>query len=219
MSPLPTVLRVAIRTLADGDAGLLETRLTEPQSGAECRAAALRVSGHVLSASGPVQRIEAVVHGHILAAGTPNLATPHVEARFPAASGAAACGFSLLVDTLVLHRTFEFALRITLATGTVVNVASVSGVRNPITTDYSPRLQPLIVNSFGRTGTTLLMRMLAAHPAVVVYNRPPYEIRGSKYWLHALRVLGTPADGRTQLGAAMQFHEDERAAGGNPFYS
>jgi hypothetical protein len=101
----------------------------------------------------------------------------------------------------------------------VVNIASVTGQRQPPDSLFTPRLQPLIVNSFGRTGTTLLMRMLAAHPQIIVYDRPPYEIRGSKYWLHALRVLGTPTDARAQIGAAMQFHEDPRAAGGNPFYS
>lgn len=219
MSSQPAVAHIAIRTLPDGEAGLLETRLTEPHHGAESQAASLRVSGHVLAANSPVQRVDAVVHDHVLATGTPNLATPEVGARFPAQPDAAACGFSLLVDTLILHRTFEFGLRVTLASGTVVNVASISGERTPIASGYTPRLQPLIVNSFGRTGTTVLLRMLAAHPAVVIYRRSPYEIRGSKYWLHALRVLGTPADGRTQLGAAMQFHEDERAAGGNPFYS
>ena len=124
-----------------------------------------------------------------------------------------------LVDSLILHRSFEFALRVICSDGTVVNVASLSGERRSLATKYTPRLQPLIVNSFGRTGTTLLMRMLAAHPQVIVYDRPPFEIRGSKYWLHALRVLGTPADARSQIGAAMQFHEDPRAAGGNPFYS
>jgi hypothetical protein len=100
-----------------------------------------------------------------------------------------------------------------------VNISSITGVRQPLDSAYAPRLQPLIINSFGRTGTTLLMRMLAAHPQIVVYDRPPYEIRGSKYWMHALRVLGTPTDGQSQIGAAMQFHEDPRAAGGNPFYS
>ncbi|MCA9862140.1 MAG: sulfotransferase [Thermomicrobiales bacterium] len=213
------ISNLALLTLPGGDAGILETCVTAPVSGGTSRSAAIRVTGHVLAASGPVQRIEAVVHGHLLASGMPNAATPDVIARFPAEPWAAHCGFSLLVDTVILHRSFEFGLRVHLADGAIVNVASVSGERRRLSAGYEPRLQPLIINSFGRTGTTLLMRMLAAHPQVIVYDRPPYEIRGSKYWLHALRVLGTPADGRTQIGAAMQFHEDPRAAGGNPFYS
>jgi hypothetical protein len=213
------ISNITIRTLPNGEAGISETRVITPVAGGTSRSAAVRVSGHVLAASGPIQRVEAVVHGHVLASGTPNEATPDVASRLPAAPWAAHCGFSLLVDTLILHRSFDFGLRVLLSDGTVVNIASIGGERHALTTAYSPRLQPLIVNSFGRTGTTLLMRMLAAHPQVIMYDRPPYEIRSSKYWLHALRVLGTPTDARSQIGAAMQFHEDPRAAGGNPFYS
>lgn len=214
----PMISNITVRTLPDGEAGILEARVDAPVRGGTSQSVALRVSGHVLAAA-PIQRVEAVIHGHILASGVPNKATPDVAFRHPSLPWAAQCGFSLLVDTLILHRTFEFALRIVLADGTIVNFASIAGVRQALVPFAPPRLQPLIVNSFGRTGTTLLMRMLAAHPQVIVYDRPPYEIRGSKYWLHALRVLGTPTDGRTQIGAAMQFHEDPRAAGGNPFYS
>ena len=95
----------------------------------------------------------------------------------------------------------------------------ISGQRRPLETGYAPRLQPLLVNSHGRTGTTLLMRMLSAHPGVVVYARPPYEARGGKYWLHVLKTLAAPTDARTRVGAPMEFHREPLAAGGNPFYS
>ena len=68
-------------------------------------------------------------------------------------------------------------------------------------------------------GTTLLMRMLSAHPGVVTYDRPPYEARGGKYWLHVLKTLAAPADASKRVGAPMEFHLETLAAGGNPFYS
>jgi hypothetical protein len=80
-------------------------------------------------------------------------------------------------------------------------------------------LQPLLITSLGRMGTTLLMRLLAAHPAVVTYDRPPFEVRGGKYWLHVLKALAAPANPSKRLGAPMEFHLESRAAGGNPFYS
>ena len=94
-----------------------------------------------------------------------------------------------------------------------------AGQRRPLTTAYAPRLQPLLVTSLGRMGTTLLMRMLAAHPGVVTYDRPPYEARGGKYWLHVLKTLAAPADASKRVGAPMEFHLEPLAAGGNPFYS
>lgn len=199
--------------------GLLEAVLDTPVDGAECDAWAVRVRGHVLARTGPVQEIEAVVPGLVLASGQPMLPSPLVAARHPDLPWAAQCGFTLLVDTLTLRRNFEIRLRATLADGSRVKLALISGERRPLQTGYLPRLQPLLVNSFGRTGTTLLMRMLAAHPAVVAYARPPYEARGGKYWMHVLKTLAAPTDARKRVGAPMEFHLEPLAAGGNPFYS
>ena len=133
--------------------------------------------------------------------------------------GAAACGFTLLVDTLGLPQCFAFHLRAALPDGSRLKFADISGERRPLTTAYAPRLQPLLVTSLGRMGTTVLMRMLSAHPGVVVYDRPPYEARGGKYWLHVLKTLSAPTDARKRVGAPMEFHLEPLAAGGNPFYS
>jgi hypothetical protein len=133
--------------------------------------------------------------------------------------GAEACGFTLLVDTLGLPQHFEFRVRAALPDGSRVKVASIGGERRALTTAYAPRMEPLLVTSLGRMGTTLLMRMLAAHPGVVAYARPPYEVRGGKYWLHVLKTLAAPTDPSKRVGAPMEFHLEPLAVGGNPFYS
>jgi hypothetical protein len=198
---------------------LLEVTIETPVKGGTSDAWAVRVSGQVLAASGPVQEIEAIVPGLVVASDRPVLPCPQVAARHPDVPWATGCGFTLLVNTLILRQNFEFHLRATLVDGSRVEVVLVSGQRRPLETGYAPRLQPLLVNSYGRTGTTLLMRMLAAHPAVVVYERPPYEARGGKYWLHVLKTLAAPTDARKRVGAPMEFHLEPLAAGGNPFYS
>jgi hypothetical protein len=216
----PAVVNLSVRPVrrARQDA-LLEVAIDAPVDGDASDAWAVRVRGHVLSATSPVASVEAVVPGAILDSAVPELPTPEVAARHPDVPGAAVCGFTLLVDTLGLRPNFEFRLRATLADGSRAKVAAISGRRRPLESGYAPRLQPLMVNSLGRTGTTLLMRMLAAHPAVVAYARPPYEARGAKYWLHVFRVLSAPTDSRKRVGAPMEFHLEALAAGGNPFYS
>jgi hypothetical protein len=199
--------------------GLLEATIDTPVEGGTSAAWAVRVSGHVLAAGGPVQEVVAVVPGLVLATAVTGLPTPEVAARHPGLPWAAACGFTLLVNSLILRQHFEFHLRVTLANGSRVKVVLISGERRRLETAYTPRLQPLLVNSFGRTGTTLLMRMLSAHPGVVVYNRPPYEARGGKYWTHVLKTLASPTDARKRVGAPTEFHLEPLAAGGNPFYS
>jgi hypothetical protein len=199
--------------------GLLEASIDTPVEGGTGDAWAVRVRGHVLAADGPVQAVEAVVPGLVVASGRPVLSSSEVATRHPNIPWAAECGFTLLVNTLILRRNFEFHVRAKLADGSQANVALISGQRRPLETGYAPRLQPLLVNSFGRTGTTLLMRMLAAHPGVVIYDRPPYEVRAGKYWMHVLKTLAAPTDASKRVGAPMEFHLEPLAAGGNPFYS
>ncbi|MFT4038230.1 MAG: sulfotransferase [Thermomicrobiales bacterium] len=193
--------------------------IESPESGDTSAAWGIRVSGHVLGASSPVDRVEAAVTGHVLAHQQPHLPTPDVAMRHPGTPGSDACGFSLLADTASLRENFTITIRAVLADGPVVPFATVTGIRRAIASGYQPRLRPLLLNSFGRTGTTLLMRLLSAHPGVICYDLPPYEIRGGKYWTHLLRVLGAPADNSRQIGSPMDFQSELYAASGNPFYA
>lgn len=215
----PAITGLKVRLLSGRSDGLLEAAITSPVSGGTSEAWAVRVNGHLLGAGHPVTEVEAVVPGRILATARPDLPTPDVAARHPDLPAAASCGFSLLVDTLGLPPQFEFRIRATLVGGSRVKVAAIRGQRRQLATAYTPRLHPLMVTSLGRMGTTLLMQMLAAHPGVVTYDRPPYEARGGKYWLHVLKTLAAPADASKRVGAPTEFHLEALAAGGNPFYS
>jgi hypothetical protein len=215
----PAVTGLTVQMLNARRGALLDAAIETPQSGDASGGWGLRVRGHLLAAGGPAQAIEAVVPGTILTATTASLPTPDVAARHPGVPGADACGFTLLIDTLRLPLRCEVPLRAALPDGSRVKFAAMRGTRRRLQTTYVPRLQPLLVTSLGRMGTTLLMTMLAAHPGVVAYARPPYEARGGKYWLHLLKTLAAPADASKQLGAPMEFHLEPLAAGGNPFYS
>src|ERR687898_304610 len=216
---VPSVPRLSVTSTGPGRRKLLEVSIDAPRDGGMSDAWAVRVRGHLLSETGPAQEITAVMPGSVLATAITGLPTPEVAARHPDVPGAAECGFTLLVDTLGLPQRFEFRLRAALPGGSRVKIASIGGERRALTTAYAPRLQPLLVPSLGRMGTTLLMRMLSAHPAVVAYARPPYEARGGKYWLHVLKTLAAPTDATKRVGAPMEFHLETLAAGGNPFYS
>jgi hypothetical protein len=216
---VPPVHRLSVTSTGPGRRKLLEASIDRPRDGGTSDAWAVRVRGHLLSEAGPVREIAAVVPGSVLAMAATDLPTPELAARHPDVPGAEACGFTLLVDTLGLPQRFEFRVRAALPDGSRVKVFAISGERRPLTTAYAPRLRPLLVTSLGRMGTTVLMRMLSAHPGVVAYDRPPYEARGGKYWLHVLKTLAAPTDASKRVGAPMEFHLEPLAAGGNPFYS
>jgi hypothetical protein len=185
----------------------LRAAITAPRSGEESTSWALRVEG-IVHAGSPVQRIEAVTPGQILAAVVPKPANE--DGGQP---------FSILVSTLDLPLEFEFRLRAILPDGSRAKFATLRGQRVPLRGESDPALQPLLITSLGRMGTTLLMKLLAAHPAIVAYERPPFEARGGKYWTHVLQVMSAPADASKRIGAPMEFHSEPKAVGANPFFS
>lgn len=206
MSPRVTVSQVQIQAGGRASSGL-RAAITSPRSGEWSASWALRIEGTV-HAGAPVQRIEAVTPGQILESVAPKPANE--DGSQP---------FSILVSTLDLPLEFEFRLRAILPDGSRAKFAAVRGQRAPLRGDADPTLQPLLVTSLGRMGTTLLMKLLAAHPAIVTYERPPYEARGGKYWTHVLQVMSAPADASKRIGAPMEFHSEPKAVGANPFFS
>jgi hypothetical protein len=213
------VRNLSPRLLRGRRGDLLDALIDSPAPGGTSASWAVRVRGHLLASDGPPRAIEAVVPGQVLASAKPDLPTPEVALRHPSVAGAAACGFTLLLDTLGLPRQFEIRLRAELTDGSRIKIAQITGERQPLRGSFAATLQPLLVTSLGRMGTTLLMRMLASHQGIVVYDRPPYEVRGGKYWMHVLKTLASPADTTKRIGAPMEFHQEPLAVGGNPFYS
>jgi hypothetical protein len=55
-------------------------------------------------------------------------------------------------------------------------------------------LVPLLISSAGRSGSTLLMKILLTHPSIIGGNQYPYEVRPASYFANAFHVLTSRAD-------------------------
>src|SRR4051812_33775459 len=111
---------------------------------------------------------------------TTGLPTPEVAARYPDVPWAAACGFTLLVDTLALPQRFAFRVRAALPDGSRVKVAAIGGGGPPPGAGDAPRLQPVVVTPLRGGGAALLVRLLSAPPRGGGYARPPPAGRGGE---------------------------------------
>jgi sulfotransferase family protein len=127
------------------------------------------------------------------------------------------CVFHLLFGLIGLKLDATLDLAVRLEDGSGVPVGSIEIDRKPLRPDYEPRLQPLILSTLGRSGSTWLMQMLAAHPEVVVFRRFPYESTPAKYWLHTLRVISEPVN-IIQSGDAKTSHTNLWQVGNNPHH-
>ena len=141
---------------------------------------------------------------------------PDVAASLPSAP--ANCGFTALLGVANLPADFELRLRVVGKSGLRYQAAVIRGHHGRLPSSFEPTLQPAIVTTLGRMGSTWLMRLLSRHPAIVTHDRYPYETRYAMYWLHAARVLAEPAD-PIASASREDFNKDLKKLGHNPFFA
>lgn len=196
----------------DPDAGerLAGFAVERPRAGERSDSHVLRLAGWVAGRALAVRAIEIVYHGRaiqVAPAGGVRDDVAVAEAR----------SWETLVGLVGLRPDAELELHVVLADESRVPAARLKLRRTPLRSGFDARLQPLILTSLGRSGSTWLMKMFAAHPEIVVMRHFPYESSAAKYWMHALKVLSDPAD-LTQSAHPDTFHSDWYWVGSNPYY-
>jgi Sulfotransferase family len=196
---------------------LVEWQLKEPCSGVTADRYDLKVAGWAL-VDPPPARIDAYAEGRLLRSIAVNVPRPEVVRHHPDFREGHPCGFHARVSLLGLPLDFELDLELVLASGEMLRIGRVRGSRAPVRALRPPLLNPLLLTSMGRTGTTWLMRLLGQHAAIVADPHYPHELRVARYWLHVLGVLAAPAN-PAQSADQDTFQRSVWSVGHNPFYS
>ena len=204
--------RVLQVTPASGATALAGSGIDRPAPGDERADWTLDVRGWAVGADGPVAAVEAVHEGTVLWRVPLLLDRPRVAARFPQAGGDTV-GFFALQSVLGLPPRHEIELRAALPGGGAAPIGSILAERAPLATTFEPRRQPILITTFGRTGSMLLMRLLSAHPDVLSYQPHRFEQRIAGYWIDALLTLADPVSylrGVAPQAVAAQVGVDDR---------
>lgn len=208
-----SVLEILETHLAPSNEGLVEAASIDgPHRGQVLDSYALDVSGAVVGRVEPPVAVK-LTHGAeglrgALVEGSSALLTGRRsrEARFSAAVG-----------VLGLPPVFDVTVHAMFRGNRVEPMATIRARHQPVQSEYEPHLQPLMVTSLARTGTTWLMKILGEHPAVAIHRRHPYEMVPGRYWMHTLKVLSEPAN-HLQSTPVSQFEGDRFRIGHNPFF-
>ncbi|MDG1266673.1 MAG: sulfotransferase [Ilumatobacter sp.] len=110
----------------------------------------------------------------------------------------------------------EFRLTVRAHSGTEVHeLAELSG-RNARFIARTGGMQALLMHQLGRAGSTMMMRLLAGHPEVAVFDEYPLETRPGLAWMHTLAVL---LGAQTVRPGDEPFFDEDDAATANPYVS
>ena len=112
------------------------------------------VSGWALARSARIMTVEAVQEERQVAEAPVTGARPDIAAAFSEAENAASSGFTLNVGALSLREEFDVLVRARFESGLHLPLGEIRGTREPLRTDREPRLQPILINTIGRSGST-----------------------------------------------------------------
>ena len=194
---LARVTAVDLHPVAEED--LWGFHVDAPAAGLESAAYAFDVRGWVLGRRAPVTSVE-LKDGPRLLWRTPTaIARPELAETYPDAPGTERAGFFTVVNSLNVGREFEILLRARLEDRTRVPIATLRGTREALYTGFTPAIDPLMVTTLGRTGSTILMKVLATHPEITAYRPFEHEPRAATYWLGVMKTLTDPVSYRRQI--------------------
>lgn len=166
--------------------------IDQPKPGSSRDAYSLSIRGWVLSRGPKAVAVEYLHAGDILGRVPVCQDRADLVVAFPDAKDALKSGFHTSFSTLKLPPDADIFVQAVLANEARVPIAVVTIKRSPVSVAYTPKLQPVLITTLGRTGSTWVVRVLGEHPQMVAYRPFQCETRISGYWLGILRAIAEP---------------------------
>jgi Sulfotransferase family len=190
------VADVALREAGDA---LLASALDVPAAGLRSASYGLDIRGWAVGRRGPARSVSVSFAGGELRAVSVEGDRPDVAERFPEPAWASSSGFFVPIGVLQLEPEFEVTVTAAIEEAAHAPIATIRGRRAVLRTSFEPRIEPIGLTGLGRTGSTAVTRLLAAHPRIAAYRPLEYEPRVVTYWVDLLADLSDPVAARRQV--------------------
>jgi hypothetical protein len=130
----------------------------------------IEVAGWVLGERQAVKEIEIHQSGVVVRRAPLDQHRPDVARDYPDRSNAITSGFRTWLSVVGIEPEAELQVRALLDDGTRSRLGAIRLRHQPVQSGFEPRLQPLMLTTMGRAGTTWTMRLLSEHPEIVVHG-------------------------------------------------
>lgn len=190
-------------------------------------ATTITLVGTAVSNRAPRFRVEFSCVGHELGGASRDIPVGHLKKYAPDALSDAAtslpddalCGFAAQLSKLSLTPGQPIDIHINYGSGPKTWAGSCYGIKEYDRSFVQrSRWKPVLVAAMGRSGTTLLMSYLAAHPEIAATPVAQYEFRLASYLWRAAQILTTPANPYVSLHPDGFETSMPHAIGYNPFW-
>jgi hypothetical protein len=166
--------------------------IDSPKAGSEHDTYCLEVSGWVLGRSRTVTAVEVLVENAVLQTVPARQSRPDIGRAFPDVPAADSCGFRTRVNLVGVPPGFEMTLKAVFDDGRGCTIGTIVGNRCRLGLQETTTVQPLLLTTFGRSGSTWVMRLLGQHSDIVAYRPFEFETRAGIYWTEVFRALSDP---------------------------
>lgn len=115
-----------------------------------------------------------------------NESRPDVFAALKLPDNKEPCGFNFSLNLLNLPAQSNLILQSESADGIFTAFAELEIQRPALQSSWQCKRHPILVNSLGRSGSSLLMKQLGQHPDIVIQSPHPFEGRMAKFYVNQL---------------------------------
>ena len=174
---------------------LLAHNLEAPTAGFSSQTPAIPIEGWALEPSGSLEEVHVRLPFIGLKKLRPDQPRSDIATAFGEVEGAMNSGYGTYLSTVGLPTEFEITVVGVLRNGAEVPLAAIRGTQRKriVLARGLTDLSPLLVTTLGRSGSTWLVRLLAAHPQLLAYRPFEFEPRLVTYWTEIVRSLTDPA--------------------------
>jgi hypothetical protein len=191
------ITRVEQRESAGGR--LVGSRLDGPKPQARSGTYSFELVGWALAEAAPLTRVEVLQEGRVVAEAELGEPRPDIGKAFAAVAHAGECGFRVPVSALDLRQEFALTVIVRGADGFHAPISELAGERAPLPAAGEELIQPLMVNTIGRSGSTWLVWLLSCLPEAVAFSPWARDARVGTYWTSTLQALARPQSYLAQL--------------------
>jgi Sulfotransferase family len=177
---------------------LLGCRLDAPKPGAQSETYGFEIVGWALAESAPLTKIEVLQEGRVVAEAEPGEKRPDIASAFSAVGHAEESGFRIPVSGIDLRQEFELSV-VVRGAEFQAQIAQVGGARSTLPAGSEDLIQPLMVNTIGRSGSTWLVWLLSCLSEAVAFSPWARDARVGTYWTSVLQALSRPQSYLAQL--------------------